>query len=132
MQMFYSFASQTERRKFGGSDFLEIQFCKMPLKTKIETITAIDSINHWQNDSLYISGDDANEFLEAYDGIFDCGIYNNLETGGIDPYGINYYRPDFIEPITAKILKIQPTDYAKLAAWLDEAKKYNGFYILGV
>jgi len=129
--MFYSFASQTERREFGGSDFLEVQFCKMPPKTEIEIVTAIGSIDHWRNDSLYISGDDIYLFLTEYGDIFDCGIYNNLETGTVDPYGINYYRPDLIDAIILKLLDKRPTDYEKLAAWLHAAKKHNGFYILG-
>lgn len=130
--LFHAFSSQEERRKFGGSDFLEIQFCRMPQKTKAEKITAVDSIRHWRDDSLYVSGDDAGAFLQAYDGIFDCGIYNNLETGPIDPYGINYYGPDFIDVIIAKLLEKRPADYEKFAEWLNKAKKYNGFYILGV
>lgn len=130
--LFHTFSSQEERRKFGGSDFFEIQFCRMPKKTEVATITAVDSINHWCEDSLYVSGDDDNAFLQAYDGIFDCGIYNNLEAGPIDPCGINYYGPEFIDPIIAKLLKIRPAEYEKLVEWLNTARKYNGFYILGV
>ena len=129
--MFYSFVSQTERRKFGGSDFLEIQFCRIPPKTKVEIVTAVDSINYWRDDSLYICGDDVNAFLKEYDCIFDCGIYNNSDTGIVDPFGINYYSPDLIDTIITKLLKIKPTDYEKLVEWLNTAKKYNGFYILG-
>lgn len=128
--LFHTFSSQEERRKFGGSDFFEIQFCRMPRKTEVERITAVDSIHHWLDDSLYVSGEDA--FMQEYDGIFDCGIYNNLETGPIDPFGINYYRPDFIDAIIAKLLDKRPADYEKLVEWLNTAKKYNGFYILGV
>lgn len=130
--MFHTFSSQTERRKFGGSDFLEIQFCRMPQKTEVAVITAVDSINHRLDDSLYVSGDDDRAFIQEYGNIFDCGIYNNLETGTIDPYGINYYGADSIDMIIAKLLEIKPTDYEKLVEWLNTAKKYNGFYILGV
>lgn len=130
--MFYSFASQTERRKFGGSDFLEIQFCKIPLKTKLKKVVAVHSINYWQDDSLYVSGNDLDTFLKEYSCIFDCGIYNNLETGMVDPFGINYYGHELIENLIAKILKVKPTDYEKLLEWLNTAKKYKGFYILGV
>ena len=130
--LFHTFSSQEERRKFGGSDFFEIQFCRMPPKTEVGIITAVDSVNHWFDDSLYVSGDDDSAFLQEYDGIFDCGIYNNLETGTIDTYGINYYEPDLIDTIIAKLLNIRPTDYEKLVEWLNTAKKYNGFYILGV
>lgn len=130
--LFYTFSSQEERRAFGGSDFFEIQFCRIPQKTEVEIITAVDSIDHWLNDSLYVRGDDDNAFYQEYGDIFDCGIYNNLETGPIDLYGINYYGPDLIDTIIAKLRKARPTDYEKLIEWLNAAKKYNGFYILGV
>ena len=103
----------------------------MPPKTKAEIITAVDSINNWLDDSLYVSGDDSNVFFQEYSSIFDCGIYNNLETGPMDPYGINYYGPDLIDVIIMKLLERRPTDYERLVEWLNTAKKYNGFYILG-
>lgn len=115
-----------------GSDFIEIQFCRLPKDTKLETITAADSVSHWLDDSLYVSGDDCNIFFEEYSRIFDAAIYNNLKTGTMDLCGLNYYAPDLIDPIIAKLLKIRPTDYRKLVEWLNTAKKYNGFYILGV
>lgn len=130
--LFHTFSSQEERRKFGGSDFLEIQFCRMPQKTAVELITAADHINHWLNDSLYVSGDDSDALIQAYGSLFDCGLYNNLETGTIDPYGINYYGPAFIDALIEKLLRTRPADYQKLVEWLDTAKQYNGFYILGV
>ena len=130
--MFHTFSSQEERRKFNGSDFFEIQFCRLPKGTAVEKIVAVDSIRHWLNDSLYVSGNDDNAFWEEYHDVLDCGIYNNLETGEIDPYGINYYRPDIISSIITKLMEIKPMDYEKLVEWLNTAKKYNGFYILGV
>lgn len=130
--MFYSFFSQTERRKSGGSDFLEMQFCRMPVPSKIEEIVAVDSITHWKDDSLYVSGDDINLFQKEYGDIFNCGIYNNLGSGTVDPFGINYYMPECTETICARILAAKPADYEKLMEWLRRAKKYNGFYILGV
>ena len=130
--LFHTFSSQEERRKFNDSDFLEIQFCRLPKKTKVEIIIAVDSIRHWLDDSLYVSGDDYNAFFEEYDYIFDGGIYNNLETGTIDPYGITYYGSNLIGTIIAKLLEVRPTDYEKLIEWLNIAKKYNGFYTLGV
>lgn len=130
--MFYSFASQDERRKFGGSDFIEIQFCRLPHSTKIETIVSGDSLNYWHDDSLYVCGDDVNEFYNEYKCIFDCGVYNNLEIGAVDTYGINYYCPDFIELIITKLMNCKPTDYEILIEWLNKAKEFNGFYILGI
>lgn len=130
--LFHTFSSQEERRESGGSDFLEIQFCRMPRGTQTAILTAVDSIHHWLDDSLYVSGDDEDAFFQAYAGILNCGIYNNLETGTIDPYGINYYRPDCMESILAQLTEIRPTDYETLLEWLNAAKKYNGFYILGI
>ena len=34
--MFYSFKNKDERRQFGGSAFIEIQYCKLKSKTKIK------------------------------------------------------------------------------------------------
>lgn len=130
--LFHIFSSQEERESFGGSYFYEIQFCRLPQNTEIEIITAVGSSNHWLNDSLYVSGDDNCAFLQEYANIFDCGIYNNLETGTVDLYGINYYGPDLIDPLIAKLMEIKPTDYERLVEWLNTAKKYNGFYIFGV
>ena len=33
--MFCTFTSQEERRRVGGSCFIEFQFCKLPIDTKI-------------------------------------------------------------------------------------------------
>ncbi len=129
--MFYSFATQEERRRVGGTCFIEIQYCKFPAGTSVKQIVSV-SIDHWYDDSLYISGDDENEFYDEYSSIFDCGIYNNLKTGTVDLYGINYYKPELIQPLIEKICKKEPADYKKLADWLDKAKQYNGFYILGL
>ena len=130
--LFYTFSSQAERREFGGSDFFEIQFCRMPQNTELKIITAVDSIHHWLDDSLYVYGDDQNDFLQEYNGILDCGIYGDSETGAIDPYGINYYGPDLIDTIIARLLEVRPADHERLVEWLNTAKQYNGFYLLGV
>lgn len=130
--MFYSFATQEERRAFGGSDFLELQFCRIPPGTDIEVLVAVDSIMHWLNDSLYVSGDDMNAFWEIYSPIFTGGVYNNQETGPVDLYGINYYSPELTETIAARLRREKPSGCGKLLEWLTQAKQYNGFYILGV
>lgn len=130
--LFHTFSSQEERRSFGGSDFLELQFCRLPPQTSLERITAADSIRHWRRDSLYVSGDDDGAFVRAYGGILDCGIYGNLKTGAIDPCGINYYPAACIGPILTKLMEIRPAEYETLAAWLNQAKAHNGFYLLGV
>ncbi len=128
--MFYTFASQEERRDFGGSEFIEFQFCKMPSGTKIHEIVLVESIRHWCDDSLYVPDESA--FYEEYSHIFDSGTYANLERGTVDPYGINYYAPDAIDGIMQKILLHAPADHRKLVEWLERAKAYNGFYILGI
>lgn len=79
---FHMFDSHEERRKHGGSAFIEMQFCRLPKGTSIEKL--VNSDVHRQNDSLYI--DDENEFYRAYSRIFDCGIYNNLSKGTVDIY----------------------------------------------
>lgn len=47
-------------------------------------------------------------------------------------YGINYYAPFFTDSIIARLHEKKPADYGILAEWLDKAKIYNGFYILGI
>ena len=55
--LFHTFNSQEERRAFGGSMFIELQFCKLPVGTKNKKIISVDSIVNWQNDSLYVSNE---------------------------------------------------------------------------
>ena len=129
--MFHFFDSQEERRNFGGSAFIEIQFCKLPSGTTTKKLVAISNIKHWQNDSLYII-DDENAFYQEYSHIFNCGLYNNLKTGIVDIYGINYYAPSLIESIIEKLQKEKPADYEALIEWLTKSEEYNGFYILGI
>lgn len=128
--LFLTFHSQEERREYGGSAFIEMQFCKLPAGTGIKDIVAVGNINDWQNDSLYI--DDDNIFYQEYRHIFDCGIYNNLQSGIVDVYGINYYAPELTDSILEKLRKEKPMDYEVLSGWIEETKTYNGFYILGL
>ena len=130
--MFHSFRTQEERRDYGGSAFIEIQFCDMPLKTTAKTLAAGRHIQHWRNDSLYIHADDVDTFCQEYSHIFDCGIYSSMKTGVFDLYGINYYAPALIDPILEKLGKEKPKDHEVLTAWLSHAKAHNGFYILGI
>lgn len=126
--LFHIFNSQQERRDYGGSAFMEIQFCRLPKGTHIKEL--VDNVDHWQNDSLYI--DDENKFYTEYSKIFDCGIYNNLSVGTVDIYGINYYNPDVTDMIIEKLNNLKPSDYQVLVDWLNKSKDYNGFYILGI
>ena len=114
--MFHSFKTQEERRACGGSAFIEIQFCDIPLKTPAKNMAA----------------GDIDAFYQEYSRIFDCGTYNNMKTGVFDLYGINYYAPALIDPISEKLNKEKPEEYEALAAWLSQAKAHNGFYIFGI
>lgn len=66
----------------------------------------MDAIENWKNDSLYIYGDDDNEFEVYYGEIFTGGIYNNLKRGCVDMCGINYYPPEQTQLITEKIKEV--------------------------
>ena len=128
--LFLKFSSQDERRAYGGSAFIELQFCKLPPATPIKKIIAVNSIEDWKNDSLYVN--DENSFYETYSHIFVDGIYHNLQTGVVDIYGINYYNPSLTESIIERVISEKPADYEALVAWIEEAKLHNGFYILGI
>ena len=128
--LFLVFDSQEDRREYGGSAFIEMQFCRLPAGTVTKDIVAVKSINHWQSDSLYIN--DENAFYQEYSQVFNCGIYNNLKSGVVDIYGINYYAPSFIDSIIEKLREEKPVDYEALVEWLNKARQYNGFYILGL
>ena len=130
MGLFHVFISQKERSDYGGTAFVEFQFCRQPAGTEIEKIVAVENITNFLDDSLYI--DDENEFYREYKSIFDCGINNNLKCGVVDTYGINYYAPSLIDSIIEKLRKEKPIDYEPLIVWLNCAKSYNGFYILGL
>ena len=128
--LFHTFRSQEDRRDYGGSAFIEIQFCRLPAGTRLKKIVSLGSIQHWQNDSLYV--DDEDLFFQEYKAIFNSGIYHNLKSGVVDIFGINYYAPEWIDPIIHLLNTETPTDYEVLSQWLGKAKEYNGFYILGI
>ncbi|MCD8353950.1 MAG: hypothetical protein LUC47_06530 [Clostridiales bacterium] len=128
--LFHTFHSQTEREKCGGSAFLELQFCKLPARSNLEALVAVEGIDPWQNDSLYIH--DARLFDREYNSVFDCGVYNNLKVGTVDLWGINYYPPFSIDILIQKTDAEKPLEYETLRTWLRKAKAYNGFYILGM
>ena len=125
-----TFPSQEERRKIGGSAFLEIQFCRMPKETPIKEIVAVENIKSWQNDSLYVH--EIADFISIYGKYFDDGIFNNLKSGSLDVYGINYYYSDFVKRLIERLLNDKPAEYNPFVNWLKQAENYNGFYILGI
>ena len=126
--MFLKFESQDERREYGGSCFIEFQFCMMPEGTQQNRI--FHPIDHWRDDSLYVHGD--SPLFSTYKEILGTGIHPNMTEGYFDYYGVTYYAPDKIEPIIGRILSAKPEGYDVLNKWLEEAKQYNGFYILGI
>ena len=128
--LFHRFNNQEERRAFGGSDFLELQFCQHESGTSIKKI--VNKIEYWRNDSLYISGDDWEIFYKCYKDVFKNGTYNNLKSGDIDFFGINYYSPEQVEEMIKTIEEKKPKDYIIVLEWLNKAKEFNGIYILGV
>lgn len=130
--MFLIFEDQSARKDFGSSAFLELQYCRKKKDAKIEELVSANIIKHWENDSLYVYWNDIDDFYNQYANVFDCGIYHNLQTGVVDVYGINYYQHRNIENILEKIKENRPTEYQILLNWLEKAKEFNGFYILGI
>lgn len=130
--LFHTFSSQDERRQLGGSDFIEFQYCRLKKGTEIRKIVSVNSIENWKNNSLYIFGDDINVFLSSYGDFFNSGIYNNGKSGPMDLCGINYYSQGQISFMIKALKERQPQDYRILLQWLENANKYNGFYILGI
>ena len=90
--MFMKFKSNEERRAYGGSDFIEIQYCTLPNGTLDKEI--VDAVHNWDLSSLYIFGDDFQRFYNEYKEIIGNGLYCNLKEGFIDYCGINYYSPE--------------------------------------
>lgn len=128
--LFHSFASQSERRQFGGGDFVELQYCQLEHGTAIETILSTDTLQCWKADSLYIFGDDWNVFCDNYGEIITDGIYANLESGYLDGFGINYFTPEQTAAFIKCIKNQKPMEYKTLVSWLE--RQNNGFYVLGL
>lgn len=130
--MFHTFPSQEARRAFGGSDFIEMQYCKLGKDCEIGTIVSVNMIPHWQTDSLYLFGNDMTTFETHYGKIFTGGIYNNGNRGPVDLCGINFYSQKQLIQMVDRIRKDKPLDYQTLLNWLEAGKQYIGFYLLGV
>ena len=130
--MFHIFENKEDRRQFGGSAFIEIQYCRLSSNTKLKKIVSVNSIRNWVEDSLYIFVDDIDSFIDSYGSIFNMGTYNNVKKGSIDVFGINYYTSDDVKKIVDTITNEKPIDYQILLNWLSKATQYNGIYILGI
>ena len=130
--LFHAFRSQAERRAFGGSDFIEIQYCRLPEGTSLREIVSIDAIKHWKDDSLYISGDDMDLFYRSYGDIITGGVYNNGDRGPMDLFGINFYSREQTNEIIERLAEEKPPGYQILCRWLQADEQSLGFYVLGV
>lgn len=130
--LFHSFHSQAERREFGGSDFIEIQYCRFPEGTSLREIVSIDAIKHWKDDSLYISGDDMDLFYQSYGDIITGGVYNNGDRSPMDLFGINFYSREQTNEIIERLAEEKPPGYQILCRWLQADEQSLGFYVLGV
>ncbi len=111
---------------------MELQYCKMKKGTPEKTVVSVDAVSHWRDDSLYVRADDIPDFLANYGEIFQNGLYSNMERGGIDACGINYYSPAQLPEIIKAAEEKRPAGHALLCDWLERAALYNGIYILGV
>ena len=130
--MFLKFHSDAQRRAFGGSDFLEIQYCSLPAGSSARKTVSVDSIHNWNLSSLYVSAEDMDDFYAQYKDILHNGLYNNLREGVVDLFGINYYDAEKTCAIIENLRTCKPKGYETLLAWLRENPYNNGFYVLGI
>lgn len=121
-----------EMKNYNSTAFLEIQYCKLKISKSIKKYVSVRNMKYGLIDSLYIYHSDIEKFFDEYGEIFKNGIYNNLKTGSIDPYGINYFQKNQINDFINYMLESKPTDYKIMIKWLKEALQYNGFYILSL
>ena len=126
------FLTDIERKRLGGSCFIELQYCRLPAGTPLPKLVSVGAIRFLKADSLYVSGDDQNDFFEAYKDILTGGVYNDLKTGAVDLWGINYYSPEMTDTLIGRLSSAKPPEYERLIGWLKAAASGNGFYVLGV
>ncbi len=130
--MFLKFNIQDERSAYGGTCFIEIQYCRMPAGTAGEKLVDISSIKNWEDSSLYIHEEKMGEFYSEYRDILRDGLHSNLNEGPPDVWGINYYSAKKTALVIERLSEIKPEGYEILEEWLRNSKNKNGFYILGV
>ncbi len=128
--MFLKFKSTKERRAYGGSCFIEIQYCRLPLGTPAQKI--VNTITHWDLTSLYIYDNHMSDFYDEYKNILNNGLYYNMTEGLVDSWGINYYNEEKTKMIIEKLKTYKPTGFEMFLEWLNENPYHNGFYVLGV
>jgi hypothetical protein len=108
---------------------LELQYCKEKLSAD-EVIK--HGYHHWGQDSYYMQDGFTGSFIKLYADVLGNGTYANMKEGPIDNWGVNYYGPEKIDEIIDKANELKPLEYEFFVKWLEEAKNYNGFFILGV
>ena len=108
-----------------GTGFIELQYCKRNLPRLI----ALNKINHWEKDSLYIDVPCAlSIFLDQYFDIFKS-VNKNLE----DVYSPEYFTLKQVIELRERLLELTPIDYRILVQWLDVCiDKGYSMYFLGV
>ena len=111
---------------------MEMQYCKLPLDLLQKKRISVPKIEHWKNDSLYISGDDVDAFLVYYGQIITNGLLGNGKIGPIDPFGINFYAREQVDPMMKRIKDERPPDCDILLGWFEAGATYGGFYLLGI
>lgn len=129
--LFHTFSTQEERRRFGGSDFIELQYCRLKRGTSFRKLTSACR-THWEDDSLYVPGQCMDEFLAAYSGVLGEAVYSNKKSGLVYPFGPNYYPPERVPAMLDRLRERNSEDDRTLAKWLQKAAEHNGFYVLGV
>lgn len=130
--LFRSFRTREERLASGGTAYVEFQFCRLPVGTPARELVSVENIDHWADDSLYVHVDDWDAFWPAYGPVLDGGLHEDMTTGPLDAWGINYYAPAMAEQILTRLCELCPPEHGTLTAWLSRARECNGFYVLGV
>ena len=107
-----------------GTGFIELQYCKRNLPRSI----ALNKINHWEKDSLYIDVPCAlSIFLDQYFDIFKS-VNKNL-----DVFSPEYFTLKQVIELRERLLELKPIDYRILVQWLDVCiDKGYSMYFLGV
>lgn len=129
--LFHTFSTQEERRHFGGSDFVELQYCRLERGTSLRKLTSAFR-THWEDDSLYVPGQCMDEFLAAYSDVLGEAVYSNKKSGPVYPFGPNYYPPERVTAMLDRLRERNSEDDRTLAKWLQKATECNGFYVLGL
>ena len=107
-----------------GTGFIELQYCKRNLPRLI----ALNKINHWEKESLYIDVPCAlSIFLDQYFDIFKS-VNKNL-----DVFSPEYFTLKQVRELRERLLELKPIDYRILVQWLDVCiDKGYSMYFLGV